>query len=222
MMKNSSFSIYGDIAQSIYSYRSIDNWNSVVEVFNKKIEIKNLLKSYRTTIEIMDQANNITSHIGLPAATPVIRHGSDVGYDPLDGDLGDKVSNYVLSYIKQGRKSIAIICKTAEEAVNVHQKLGQKDMNAECIIDSKNNYSGGLCVTTAYLSKGLEFDAVLIANASEEVYLSENSNDMKLLYVAMTRALHNLDIIYDGELTKPLNDRNKKKELQQYKKIMSV
>lgn len=47
-------------------------------------------------------------------------------------------------------------------------------------------------------------------HASEKIYSSDNSLDMKLLYVAVTRALHELDIVYSGNLTKPLENHLKK------------
>lgn len=211
IIKNSSFSIYGDIAQSIYSYRSIDNWNSVAKIFDEKIVTKELLKSYRTTIEVMEEANHVIRHIGLSPATPVIRNGDEVSYNQTDGNLEETIYNFLLSYIDKGHKSIAIIAKNAEQAQNIHNQLLKHDIPIECIINTKNNYRGGICVTTSYLAKGLEFDAVLIADASEMMYSSDNENDMKLLYVAMTRALHNLDILYNGELTKPLAENLKKK-----------
>ena len=34
---------------------------------------------------------------------------------------------------------------------------------------------------------------------------------MKLLYVAVTRALHELDIVYSGNITKPLEEKAKVK-----------
>ena len=52
---------------------------------------------------------------------------------------------------------------------------------------------------------GLEFDAVVVNNASDAVYSSHSVLDMKLLYVAITRALHELNIVYTGELTKSLD-----------------
>ena len=70
--------------------------------------------------------------------------------------------------------------------------------------ENNETYNGGICIMTAYLSKGLEFDANIIIDVDEDVYSSENINDMKLLYVAMTRALHETDIIYSKELVKPL------------------
>ncbi len=70
-------------------------------------------------------------------------------------------------------------------------------------------YQGGLCLITSYLAKLLEFDAVIISDASEHVYSSNKMVDMKLLYVAMTRPLHELEVIYSGELTKPLKQKEK-------------
>lgn len=55
------------------------------------------------------------------------------------------------------------------------------------------NYSGGIVIIPCHLAKGLEFDVVIIANASKEMY-KEKELDVKLLYVAMTRPLHELYI----------------------------
>ena len=50
-------------------------------------------------------------------------------------------------------------------------------------------------------------------HASEKIYSSDNSLDMKLLYVAVTRALHELDIVHSGNLTKPLENHLKKTKI---------
>ena len=68
-------------------------------------------------------------------------------------------------------------------------------------ITSKNyNFSNDICITTGYLSKGLEFDGVIICNVNNNNYDIESNLDMKLLYVSMTRALHELCVLYDKEL----------------------
>ncbi|MDD4796098.1 MAG: UvrD-helicase domain-containing protein, partial [Bacilli bacterium] len=151
MMNKASFSIYGDIAQSIYSYRSIENWDSVIKVFNDEIEVKELLKSYRTTIEVMNEANHIINHIGLSPALPVIRNGDEVGYIEVKDNKTDIIYDYILSYLEKGHNSIAVITKTSDEANNIHEKLIKNGINIECITTSENKYSGGICVTTSYL-----------------------------------------------------------------------
>ena len=64
----------------------------------------------------------------------------------------------------------------------------------------EDDYRAGVVIVPSYAAKGLEFDAVLIINL-EEKYL-KNELDTKLLYVAMTRAMHKL-IIYSMEDTVP-------------------
>ncbi len=61
---------------------------------------------------------------------------------------------------------------------------------------------GEIAVLTAYQAKGLEFDAAILYNVS--AYGSSSRTDMHLLYVAMTRPLHRLDLLCDGDVCAPL------------------
>ena len=64
-------------------------------------------------------------------------------------------------------------------------------------------------------SKGLEFDAVLLFNASEENYPSEDGF-ARLLYVAATRALHELVVLYSGKLTDLIGTTVSEEKKQKY------
>lgn len=201
MFPSSTFSIYGDLAQSIYAYRSINDWESVVSsIFDGNCEILQLTKSYRTTIEITNNANSILRSMNLEEATPVVRHGEIPSFDNQTKDIEFKV-NKINSWIDKGYKSIAIICKTDKEASNVYQSLKKKGLNLKIINEKDDKYEGGIYVVTSALSKGLEFDAVMINDASNDNYAKDNDLDMHLLYVACTRALHELDILYQNDLS---------------------
>ena len=50
-----------------------------------------------------------------------------------------------------------------------------------------------------HLSKGLEFDAVVLEGAGSGNY-GDSPWDAKLLYVGCTRALHELWVLHDGPL----------------------
>ena len=203
LLSNANFSIFGDLAQSIYQYRGIKNWESVQEIaFNNKCEIKNLHKSYRTTTEIMNCASNITKHLGLNVAEPVIRHGKDVefiNFSDIDEQI-KTIENILEEYLKENFKTIAIICKDEDEASEISKKLNKK-YKAVNITDSDTMYNGGICVITSYLAKGLEFDGAIVSNASKLKYDENNDMEMKLLYVAMTRPLHELKVLYDGKMS---------------------
>lgn len=179
IFRNASFSIYGDLAQSIYSYRSIDTWECLKNIF-ENIEILTLNKSYRTTIEIMEEANTINKKLHLTEAIPVIRHGDKVEY--LDKDL-----IYLINELKDKYKTIAIITKSQEEANNLYNELKDK-ININLINKDNLNYNNNINILPSYLSKGLEFDSVIIIDTFDK----DNVINLKLLYVSMTRALHKL------------------------------
>ena len=181
LFKNASFSIYGDLAQSLYSYRSIDNWECLEKTF-KNFEILRLNKSYRTTIEIMNEANKINELLNLDKAIPVIRHGDEVLHS-------NKGILELVNQLKKDYNTIALITKTQDEANCIYEDLKDKiDIN---LINSKNlNYNSNISILPSYLSKGLEFDSVIIVG--KENFDKANKLDMKLLYVSMTRALHKL------------------------------
>ena len=209
LMPNSSFSIFGDLAQSIYQYRGINNWEEIINsTFNGDCDIKYLKKSYRTTTEIMNEANKITAHIGFKTAEPVIRHGIEVGYFE---ETKENILNIIKLYIDKGYSSIAIISKDKEETNKVNEFLSKNGVNATNITDSTIEYNGGICTITSYLAKGLEFDGVIITNASENIFNSKSNIDMKLLYVSMTRPLHELNILYNGDLSNVLKKQLKNK-----------
>lgn len=62
------------------------------------------------------------------------------------------------------------------------------------IVSEDDDYVNDIVIIPLYLAKGLEFDVVMIYNASDLGY--NNEEDRLLLYTACTRALHVLDIFY--------------------------
>ena len=210
LLNNATFSIFGDIAQSIYQYRGIKKWEEVIDgTFAQNCEIKFLEKSYRTTAEIMNCANNITRYIGLNQAKPVIRHGDEVKFISYNNitNQAEIIVKSIEEYKKNGYTSIAIICKNEDEARNINEILEKNKIVARNITTSDTKYDGGICTITSYLAKGLEFDGAIISDASESKYNSNKVIDMKLLYVAMTRPLHELRILYNNELVNPLKNK---------------
>lgn len=200
IFKNATFSIFGDLSQSIFQYKSISSWDQVIDnMNNSNTEIKYLLKSYRTTIEIMTEANKVTELLNLKNAEPVIRHGKEVQYISIDHNKNKEICKIIDNLINKKYKTIAIICKTVNEVEHLYDLVSTDYPKINKIISEDMNYNGGICILTSALSKGLEFDAVIINDASITNF-EKNIVDMKLLYVSMTRALHELYVFYDNEM----------------------
>lgn len=214
----STFSIFGDLAQSIYDYRGINNWNEVNEVmFSGNGEIVNFNKSYRTTAEIMESADDVLDSIGLSRSDMVVRHGNPVQVSEIEdaNNIPEYIAEKICEYKEKGYKTIAVISKTDLLSNYINKALKMFGINIpnvtanDDLIDEKFR----VCTISNQLAKGLEFDAVILNNANEEIYSSNSSLDMKLLYVALTRALHELYIVYSGTITKPLSGNLKKSNM---------
>ena len=94
--------------------------------------------------------------------------------------------------------TIAIISKDQNENKNVFNLL-KKDFGVTLIDEKCQNYVGGIVCITSALSKGLEFDAVVINNVDNDHFNINDEFDLKLLYVSMTRALHELVLMCDKD-----------------------
>ena len=88
-----------------------------------------------------------------------------------------------------------------KECKNIKKNLKNNGLEVDVIESKDSEYKAGINIIPSYLAKGLEFDYVIIVNADDKNYM-DNSLDIKLLYVALTRAMSKLDIYYINNLTK--------------------
>lgn len=207
IINSNSFTILGDLCQGIHSYRGIQDWNNMSRfIFEEdNVQFLTLEQSYRTTVEIMERANSVIGKLKdsrLPQARPVIRHGDPVEVAEMNSlkDIGAAICERLSLLEEEGYKSAAIICKTIEECKALKTIVKASGKEVALITGAEKDYQGGIVIVPSYLVKGLEFDVVFIANASEKTYANDEL-DIKLLYVAMTRPLHKLYIFSVGKAT---------------------
>lgn len=209
-MNEPSFTILGDLAQGIHAYRGVQRWEELSAIFTEEYNSYHVLKqSYRSTLEIIEFANRILpfTDTGLPPADPVFRSGEPVEIVQVEHvQLQERVGlirAFIQDNQQRGMRTIAIIGRTDEECLHLQDQMLKADLEANLISEGQTHYRGGVTIVPVYLAKGLEFDAVLIADASQVKY-ANNSQDAKLLYVGCTRALHRLTLLVDGETSQLL------------------
>ncbi|EJQ13758.1 DNA helicase UvrD [Bacillus cereus] len=195
-----SFTILGDLSQAIYDYQGIEDWNAFKEVF-QETGYYELTRSYRSTKEIIEFANEIIRNAEIPVglATPVFRSGEDVKVIRAE-DQFTEVLQTVQHLQNEDVKTIAVIGRTDDECRDIYEKLTNAGLTVNFIEADQSKYEGGISVVPVYLAKGLEFDAVLLIDVDEEHY-KNTKHDAKLLYVGCTRSLHDLWIFYSGEVS---------------------
>lgn len=206
LSRNSSFTIMGDMSQGITSYRSIENWQVLMkDVFG---DVKSIYRevnySYRSAREIVECFNSVMP-TGYSAAIPVY----EIGHQPIVEQVATNQET-ILAIVKAikkfeslGCKSIGIITKLEKDSLLIYHTLKREPFaidHINLITNDTLTYQGGISILPITLAKGLEFDGVIIANASDKEF-KENSFDHKLLYVALSRALYYLYIVYRGTIT---------------------
>ena len=208
--RQNSLTVVGDIAQAIHAYRGIHSWNELTEgIFLQQRPVYyTLSQSYRSTIEIMRCANEILRQIELPEAIlakPVLRHGARPVL--VSGNshqvLWEEVADRVRGYREEGFLSIAIVTKTIRESKKAYKMLKERIPNLVLLGSKDRQFPGGVSVMPAFLTKGLQFDVVVLLDVDR---YQKTEWDAKLLYVAMTRPVHRLLLTRKEGCQSPLFD----------------
>ena len=204
-MKDCTYTVMGDVSQNIHFGFGLADWEELRKLLCSQDgdSFGILKKSYRNTVEISEFATKILHHGSFEPypVEPIIRHGKEVEIMqfPTKRELYEETARRCRAWQKQGLNTIAIVCRTPEKAELVARQLGRLIPVCESNPD-KAVFSDGIMVLPVVYTKGLEFDAVLIFDPDKEEYPVDDGH-AKLLYVAATRALHELCVLYREDLT---------------------
>lgn len=206
-VRGHSFTILGDLSQGIHAYKGVHGWEEMQALFAPEhTAYHSLTRSYRSTMEIIEYANGILSAgVGSTLlAMPVFRSGNPVRIIPYREDSPESgrvqdISSALASLSAREYRTVAVLTRSLREAKELHGKLEEHFSDLNLIDGSMTEYKGGLSILPLYLSKGLEFDAVIVADADEAHY-GETPWDAKLMYVGCTRALHELWLMHSGPM----------------------
>lgn len=206
---SSSFTILGDILQNIYSFQGIGHWNDFAELFKEqKLSLYQLERSYRSTMEIIHFANEVLgSYAGeVKPAEPVFRSGKPVQLVQVQKDRKIEWIKEMLDQFEKDRiPTVALVTRDDAASSVLYESLRNMGVRTNRITMEQKEYFGGISIVPIYLTKGMEFDSVILLDVDKEQYLDDDLH-AKLLYVGCTRALHQLTLAYDKSLS-PLVER---------------
>ncbi len=204
-LRGCTYTIMGDVSQNIHYGYGLNDWNDLRKLIltGDYDSFGTLKKSYRNTVEISEFATGVLRHgnFSIYPAEPILRHGNPVSVQAfgMEEEMNRAVIKIIETWKKEGHETIAVICADTQEAEYVTKMLGEKitvaDSNPETAV-----FDEGVMVLPVEYTKGLEFDAVLLYHPSKEHYPMEDRY-VKLLYVAATRALHELAVVHLNDLT---------------------
>ncbi|WP_330586816.1 ATP-binding domain-containing protein [Aminipila terrae] len=191
--------ILGDFGQFI----NPNHFNTLKDLrqLYEDAEYVELNKSYRSTYEIITFAGRIQN---IPSLEPTPRHGKMpklILCSTREEEL-NQICKVLDGFYESKNTTLGIILKTDNIAETYYDALS-KDYDLHLISSDSSSFVNGISVTSIQMSKGLEFDQVIIPQVNCETYFTQW--DRSLLYIACTRAMHQLSLTYTGELT-PLID----------------
>jgi DNA helicase-2/ATP-dependent DNA helicase PcrA len=220
---NGSMTISGDIAQGIYAHRGISDWSEFTGILDgEPYQLENIIKNYRATKEIVEFTNQVDQSVRKEKATiaePFNRTGAkpkviqaaslEMMYTLLDADIYELIS--------KGVKNIGVIVKTPADCYKAQKHLKKNPYNVSVIStrDAEYQYEGGVVILPVSLTKGMEFEAALVINVDDTNYDPDVQYDGRLLYVAVTRALHVLNVYAVGKVSGFLETALQKAEIQE-------
>lgn len=186
---NASFTILGDVNQTINPYYKYSSLKELEEIFDEDTKYLELTKTYRSSKEIIEYTNKI---LGLNYVTAIRKENNIPVLLRQESNLKKELQNDI-NLLKKEYKSIAIITKTDEEANKIYGLLKEDNKDLSLLESNTEKFNRNLIVVPAYTAKGLEFDSVIIYTEKENKYTKE---EKYLYYVACTRCQHQL-IVYN-------------------------
>ena len=199
VFSNAKFTILGDMKQTLAKKEDISFYEQIQKILNKKKSSLIMLdKSFRCTNEILN------------FSLKFIEQSSQIKSFNRNGDspkvyIADNSEIFIDEIVKEiklcqekGFQSICLICKTEKNSTYLFNKIKHK-LDIQLIKNGSVSDLQGVFILPVYMSKGLEFDTVLICDADSQNYHDED--DKNLLYVACTRALHKLCLFCENEVS---------------------
>jgi len=198
LFPSAKMTVLGDFNQAIFAHAGeTTDFHTLKNLYGpEETHAISLTRSYRSTRPIIEFTSKLVP--GGQQIIPFDRDGDKPvlvqlsNYDELHRSIALKVADLR----NQEYNTIAIICKSVAESIAAYEALRNIE-GIKLVKSAYTEYEQGVVVIPAYLAKGIEFDAVLIYNASAEVYGDESLR--RLFYTACTRAMHYLELYSVGD-----------------------
>lgn len=189
IFRKSSFTILGDINQTINPYYKYNSLKVLCELFGDSKYLE-LTKTYRSSQEIIEYTNKILNLNYVSAIRKankrevLLRNEKENLKEQLIMDI---------NMLLHDKFSIAIITKNDNEAKKIYELLKDEYEYLRLLNSNTVDFDKRLVIVPVYIAKGLEFDASIIYTNIDDKYTSD---EKYLYYVACTRTQHQL-IVYN-------------------------
>jgi DNA helicase II / ATP-dependent DNA helicase PcrA len=185
-----TMTLTGDINQKPEMV-DIYDWNDLADVIGG-IEVKELSISYRLTDEIAKLALDLLYKYDIGNQLYTFESAGRTGppIQELKGHFDGRIKELAELIVRSSEyNTFALITRTVEDAELVYEVITQH-LEGIDIVSKFDSQLSNLSIIPISLVSGMEFDFVAIINY--EAYDQEDEYEARALYIAVTRAVHQL------------------------------
>lgn len=194
-----SLTVLGDLAQGTTAWAATD-WGDVLEHLGKPDgEVRVLTTGYRVPSQVLELAGRLLPTIApeLPAPTS-LRHVPGALRFVHGPDVVEAAGLAAAARVGQG--SVAVVAVSRRTLAQVGRRLDAHGLSSRAMDEAGTS---DVVLVPADLVKGLEFDHVVLVEPAEVA--AWGLHGLRLLYVALTRAVSTLAVVHAADLPPELS-----------------
>jgi DNA helicase IV len=191
-----SLTVLGDLAQGTSAWASRDWATTLAHLGKPDARLAVLQQGFRVPAQIIDYAARLLPHIAADLGRPTsLRRSAGAlrvtACAPVD--LPDTLTQSCRELLK-GDGSVGLIAADADVTA-IHHRLRAEGLEATLLGDTDDALeTSRLVCVPATLAKGLEFDAVIVAEPAR--IIAAEPRGTHRLYVVLTRAVSTLHVVH--------------------------
>lgn len=199
--RRAHFLLLGDPNQAIApGTATFDEVRAVFEAARGPVEECRLMTSYRSTPEITELFASLLGEDERARISAVQRADEPPAIVSCPDEMSYAAAlREAVAAARDDEGLSAVIAPWKHEAKRLQKLLG--DDAPPLADDTASLPAQGVVLITLKLAKGLEFDRVIVPDASERVFPADDPLSRRRLYTTLSRATRSLVILAHGELT---------------------
>lgn len=204
--KAKSITMAGDVVQRLIFDNGFTGWDDLLRIVGlPDVRVQRLRILYRSTIEVMELARAVLGPLAtestVDSGQQAVRHGAQVQAFSFT-EVGEAVAflgESLRSLLgREPTASVALLARHAGMADLYYRGLGRSDVPSLRRVENQEfTFTPGVDITDVTQVKGLEFDYVILLDATANAY-PDTTEARHLMHIAMTRAAHQLWLLSAG------------------------
>ena len=190
----------GDAAQQLDDGATFGGWQATMAELGAPAHEAGVLEvNYRCPPEVTALARRLRDDRAAQGPGPLAAQGPGLRFTSHRSEL--HLASWLCDELRALRArdpgaSVAVVCRGPEKAARLHRVLGHA-LEVRLALGGHFDFRPGVHVTCVPEVKGLEFDHVIVPDASASTY-PDTPEARRSLYVALTRACHQLVLASPG------------------------